>query len=1075
MAEDRRQGRKVSNLYNRDNIGGTRLDTSTYIGIVKNNYDPTRSGRLQVWIPDFGGAQTETESDPGYWRTVSYASPFFGATFQPVKSLENTFENVNHTYGMWMVPPDVGNQVLCTFVNGDPNRGYWFACINPTLSHGMVPAIGSNPKTDVKTVAANSKSGLYQSLDNNPPQTFPAAEFNENDPGAIGDTFYNNPRPVHEHQAAILVKQGLDVDPIRGAITSSSQRESPSHVFGISTPGRAFGNDPADEVDFQQRLEAGLINDLDYAVRARKGGHQFVMDDGDLTGVDQLVRLRSAGGHQILMNDREKIMYIANSEGSVWVELAGSGHMHIYTAKGFNLHTEGDLNLHAGSNINMHAEKSVNIFAQTSINLDSAKININASENLLAYGGKTKIGAGANMVIGAETLQVGVDGAITIDGATVGINNGSPNNSVQGIGIEQNKLSDTGYTNETKLWREVPGAASSIVSVLPQHEPWTRAAAKYSGAEPVTGDAPFKYVGDPNCAPRTGGGTSSYKLPPPNNKNLDQGTVRGQPAPWSTDQKFLDKVKSVATALNANYIDLLACMHNETIGTMDPAVVNSSGAIGLIQFMPDTAKWLGTTTQALARLSRVDQMDWVLKYFNRSNLTSKAPTPGLRDLYLCIFWPAAVGKPDNFVIAAAGSTVVNQNKILQAPNGSITCASVSAALAQKLTIVQQILANAGVQSQAPTGVLTSSDGTPVTDGFGNPVRTGATSTTTPIDVGISDAAGKSLSGDTCPGEWLNKTDAWNPSSGIGSSKPKLTQKQVKAMMAELGYFESKWDYKKISSDGTKIGKYQEDAVYLSDSVRGYIKPDSVTQYGAADVFKHNESWTDKDNVTSTETFLDYKSVQDELQYNEFASYYAALVANGGIKLDDDVCVTAGMLFVAHYYHDPDKAKKWRDNGQDEVAANYFNHGRYAIDVLAIGGAAGGTIGALKAALNPELGTVKSANGARASVAKQYVEIFQGFINELEATGYEINSLAGYADRDVRGIPGIKSAHAYGAAIDINPANNPLGTRLITDMPVDKVRALAAKYGIGWGGNWTSRKDAMHFSMLKSEGGSASIG
>jgi hypothetical protein len=37
------------------------------------------------------------------------------------------------------------------------------------------------------------------------------------------------------------------------------------------------------------------------------------------------------------------------------------------------------------------------------------------------------------------------------------------------------------------------------------------------------------------------------------------------------------------------------------------------------------------------------------------------------------------------------------------------------------------------------------------------------------------------------------------------------------------------------------------------------------------------------------------------------------------------------------------------------------------------------------------------------------------------------------------------------------------------MPPD-VGAMAAKFGLGWGGNWKSRKDAMHFSAAQSEGG-----
>ena len=102
-----------------------RSDPGPFIAKVKNNLDPTRSGRLQVWIPDLGAGQEEKVEN---WRTVSYASPFFGSTYQDDNE-QNAFQKVKHTYGMWFVPPDIGNFVLCTFVAGDANRGFWFACV----------------------------------------------------------------------------------------------------------------------------------------------------------------------------------------------------------------------------------------------------------------------------------------------------------------------------------------------------------------------------------------------------------------------------------------------------------------------------------------------------------------------------------------------------------------------------------------------------------------------------------------------------------------------------------------------------------------------------------------------------------------------------------------------------------------------------------------------------------------------------------------------------------------------------------------------------------------------------------
>lgn len=118
---------------------------------------------------------------------------------------------------------------------------------------------------------------------------------------------------------------------------------------------------------------------------------------------------------------------------------------------------------------------------------------------------------------------------------------------------------------------------------------------------------------------------------------------------------------------------------------------------------------------------------------------------------------------------------------------------------------------------------------------------------------------------------------------------------------------------------------------------------------------------------------------------------------------------------------------------------------------------------------PKLTSVRSKTGKSAQVNTEFAPRFQGIIDYLDSVGYEIKSLGGFVDRDVRGKPGVKSVHGHGGAIDINPAENPMGSQLITDMP-ENISAVAKQLGLGWGGNWASIKDAMHFSVAKHEGG-----
>lgn len=96
----------------------------------------------------------------------------------------------------------------------------------------------------------------------------------------------------------------------------------------------------------------------------------------------------------------------------------------------------------------------------------------------------------------------------------------------------------------------------------------------------------------------------------------------------------------------------------------------------------------------------------------------------------------------------------------------------------------------------------------------------------------------------------------------------------------------------------------------------------------------------------------------------------------------------------------------------------------------------------------------------ASVGNRFV----GFLKALSASGYRINSLGSFANRNIAGSSS-KSLHAYGLAIDINPTQNPVTYgKPVTNLP-QGVGRLAAKYGLVWGGNWNgSKKDTMHFSV-----------
>lgn len=118
----------------------------------------------------------------------------------------------------------------------------------------------------------------------------------------------------------------------------------------------------------------------------------------------------------------------------------------------------------------------------------------------------------------------------------------------------------------------------------------------------------------------------------------------------SIDAAFQKKLEEVAKRLKVKPSDLLGIMKHES-GLKASAVNPYTGATGLIQFMPATAKRMGTSVEALKNMSALEQLDYVEKFYKP--ITGKAKDIG--DLYMFTFLPAAVGKPDDFVLGARGS------------------------------------------------------------------------------------------------------------------------------------------------------------------------------------------------------------------------------------------------------------------------------------------------------------------------------------------------------------------------------------------------------------------------------------
>lgn len=89
----------------------------------------------------------------------------------------------------------------------------------------------------------------------------------------------------------------------------------------------------------------------------------------------------------------------------------------------------------------------------------------------------------------------------------------------------------------------------------------------------------------------------------------------------------------------------------ETGGSFDPAIKNPrSSAIGLIQFLEDTAIGLGTTTAQLRQMTAVQQLYYVERFYERQARRIRSCC----DHYLAVFMPDLIGKSPSDVAMQRG-------------------------------------------------------------------------------------------------------------------------------------------------------------------------------------------------------------------------------------------------------------------------------------------------------------------------------------------------------------------------------------------------------------------------------------
>lgn len=185
----------------------------------------------------------------------------------------------------------------------------------------------------------------------------------------------------------------------------------------------------------------------------------------------------------------------------------------------------------------------------------------------------------------------------------------------------------------------------------------------------------------------------------------------------------LDRRQFVRVLSSAGYdpVGIGAVIQMESARSWDPSKKGPAGAfsmapgypVGLIQFAPQTARTLGTSTAALERMSFVEQLPYVVKYYDGFGGPSKFNRPG--DYYLA-GWGARPETSDGVVLATRENDVKKRyfwnssldtnkdGKILASELRGLVNRTIAAARERGVYLVDE---TAPLPSMSPSGVSSS--------------------------------------------------------------------------------------------------------------------------------------------------------------------------------------------------------------------------------------------------------------------------------------------------------------------------------------------------------------------------------
>jgi hypothetical protein len=316
------------------------------VGVVVDTDDPLQMGRLRIFCPALNDNPKKLLHLP--W--AAYCSPFGGvvnnACFTRGSDPGNATTKGAVSYGFWAIP-EQGAHVLVGCIDGDPRRRYWIGCFpshqeTHTLFNGRFKWTGGDGTPDGPLSSSNDPiQPLYDNLTE-----------------SFGDRTSPEWRTRGADYQPTAVDQNVGENPSSTKTTYlDEQYEQISAAEPDDWVKEAVG---AHGYDWTAFKGLGAFKSSKMSGFSTPGGHSITMDDRPFNG---RIKIRTAAGNMVLMDDTNERIYITTSKGNNWMEMDVNGNIDYYCKGRFSVHAENDINFSTDASFRVKAKKGIFMYA----------------------------------------------------------------------------------------------------------------------------------------------------------------------------------------------------------------------------------------------------------------------------------------------------------------------------------------------------------------------------------------------------------------------------------------------------------------------------------------------------------------------------------------------------------------------------------------------------------------------------------------------------------------------------------------------------------------------------------------